>query len=55
MEVIDSYSCRPDICTLDQEMLLPEEQKGCRKNSRGMNDLLYIGQELKKSSLEIKI
>ena len=26
---------------LDQE-LLPEEQKGCRKGSRGTNDLLYI-------------
>ena len=27
---------------LDQEKLLPEEQKGCRKGSRGANDLLYI-------------
>ena len=27
---------------LDQEKLLPEEQKGCRKGSRGTNDLLYI-------------
>ena len=27
---------------LDQEKLLPEEQKGCRKASRGTNDLLYI-------------
>ena len=27
---------------LDQENLLPEEQKGCRKGSRGTNDLLYI-------------
>ena len=27
------------ICT---EKLLPEEQKGCRKGSRGTNDLLYI-------------
>ena len=27
---------------LDQEKLLPEEQKGCRKRSRGTNDLLYI-------------
>ena len=26
---------------LDQEQLLPEEQKGCRKGSRGNNDLLY--------------
>ena len=27
---------------LDQETLLPEEQKGCRKASRGTNNLLYI-------------
>ena len=27
---------------LDQEKLLPEEQKGCRKGSRGTNNLLYI-------------
>ena len=27
---------------LDQEKLLPEEQKGCRKGSRGTNDLPYI-------------
>ena len=27
---------------LDQEKLLPEEQKGCRKGSTGTNDLLYI-------------
>ena len=27
---------------LDQEKLLPEEQKGCNKGSRGTNDLLYI-------------
>ena len=27
---------------LDQERLLPEEQKGCRKGSRGTNDLVYI-------------
>ena len=27
---------------LDQEKLLPKEQKGCRKGSRGTNDLLYI-------------
>ena len=26
----------------DQEKLLPEEQKGCRKGSRGTNDLLCI-------------
>ena len=27
---------------LDQEKLLPEEQKGYRKGSRGTNDLLFI-------------
>ena len=27
---------------LDQEKLLPEEQKGCRRGSTGTNDLLYI-------------
>ena len=27
---------------LDQQTLLPEEQKGCRKRSRGNNHLLYI-------------
>ena len=27
---------------LNQEKLLPEEQKGCRKGSRGTNNLLYI-------------
>ena len=27
---------------LDEEKLLPEEQKGCRKGSRGTNDLIYI-------------
>ena len=27
---------------LDQKKLLPEEQEGCRKGSRGTNDLLYV-------------
>ena len=27
---------------LDQEKLLPEKQKGCRKGSRGTNGSLYI-------------
>ena len=31
---------------LDQEKLLPEEQKGCRKGSSGTNDLLYIDREV---------
>ena len=26
---------------LDQQKLLPEQRKGCRKGSRGTNDLLY--------------
>ena len=41
---------------LDQENLLPEEHKGCRKSLEGL--VIYsilIGQELKKSSLEIRI
>ena len=33
---------------LDQEKLLPEEQKGCRKGSRGTNDLLYIDRAVTK-------
>ena len=31
---------------LDQEKLLPEQQKGCRKGSRGTNDLRYIDREV---------
>ena len=31
---------------LDHEKLLPEEKKGCRKGSRGTNDLLYIDREV---------
>ena len=33
---------------LDQEKLLPEEQKGFRKGSRGTNDLLYIDRTVSK-------
>ena len=33
---------------LDQEKLLPEEQKGCRKSSRGTNDLPYIDRVVSK-------
>ena len=41
MEVIDT--CKLLTYThLDQEKLLPEEQKGCRKGFRGTNNLLYI-------------
>ena len=42
VEVIDRCNCRSDNAHLDQEKLLPEEQKGCRKGSRGTNHLLYI-------------
>ena len=31
---------------LDQQKLLPEEQKGCSKRSRGTNTLLYIDREV---------
>ena len=31
---------------LDQEKMLPEEQKGCGKGSRGTNGLLYIDRAL---------
>ena len=34
---------------LDQEKLLPEEQKGCMKGSKGTNDLLYIDREVIKA------
>ena len=41
---------------LDQEKLLPEEQKGCRKGSRGTNDLLYIESAvIKEVKIEIRI
>ena len=37
------------ICAhLDQEKLLSEEHKGCRKGSRGTNDLLYIDRAVNK-------
>ena len=43
MEVIDRYILADQIYAhLDQEKLLPEEQKGCRNSSGGTNDLLYI-------------
>ena len=41
VEVIDRCNCRSDICTFEQEKMLPEEQKGCTKGSTGTNDLLY--------------
>ena len=42
MEVIDRCNANQIYAHLDQEKLLPEEQKGCRKGSRGTNDLLFI-------------
>ena len=42
VEVAERCNCRSDICTSRSGKLLPEEQKGCRKGSRGTNDLLYI-------------
>ena len=33
---------------LDQEKLLTVEQKGCRKGSRGTNDLLYFDRAVRK-------
>ena len=35
---------------LDDSKLFPEEQKGCRKGSRGTNDLLYIDQRMMKEA-----
>ena len=35
---------------LDDSKLIPEEQKGCRKGSRGTNDLLYIDQRMMKEA-----
>ena len=35
---------------LDQEKLLQEEQKGCRKGFRGTNDLLYIDRAIIKEA-----
>ena len=37
---------------LDTNLLLPQEQKGCRRKSRGTNDLLFIDKMIMK---EIKI
>ena len=41
---------------LDQEKLLAEEEKGCRKGSRGTNGLLYIDRAVIKEVMsEIRI
>ena len=41
-KLLTSVTANQIYAHLDQEKLLPEEQKGCRKGSRGTNDLLYI-------------
>ena len=40
---------------LNQQKLLPEEQKGCRKRSRGTNDLLYIDRAVSREVKSMKI
>ena len=40
---------------LDQKKLLPEEQKGCRKRSRGTNDLFCIDRAIIKKGKSRKI
>ena len=42
MEVIDRFNSRSDVCTFRSREVVTEEQKGCRKGSRGTNDLLHI-------------
>ena len=42
LEVIDGCIADQIYWHLDQQKLLPEEQKGCMKRSRESNDLLYI-------------
>ena len=40
------------VIALEEREILPEEQKGCRKGSRGTNDLLYIDKQILR---EVKI
>ena len=42
MEVIVGCNCRSDLWTLRSTEVVTKIQKGCRKRSRGTNDLLYI-------------
>ena len=39
---------------LDQEKLLPEEQKGCRKGSRGTNDFKFRNNNLAMAWIDCK-
>ena len=47
-EVLTGVTADQIYVHLDQEKLLSEEQKGCRKDSRGTNNLLYIDREVVK-------
>ena len=52
MEVIDRCNCRSQkYAHLDQDKFLQEEQKRCRKGSRGTNDLLYIDRAVIKEAM----
>ena len=42
VDVNDRCNCRSDICTFRSREVVTGEQKGCRKGSRGTNDLLYL-------------
>ena len=42
MGVIDKCNYRSDICKFRSRDVVTEYQKGCRKGSRGTNNLLYI-------------
>ena len=50
LETVNEYHSREPICIFEDNKLLPEEQKGCRKVSRGTNDLLYIDQRMMKEA-----
>ena len=39
---------------LDTNLLLPQELKGLRRKSRGMNDLLFNGKMMKRSNEKIR-
>ena len=41
-ELLTSVIAEKNYGFLDTNLLLPQEQKGCRRKSRGKNDLLFI-------------
>ena len=45
-----TYSIYGEYYTLTSRRLFPEEQKGCRKGSRGTRELLYIDQHIQNES-----